>query len=275
MDDAPAHDAPRVATSTRCITCGYDLRGLDPHAVCPECATPIERSLKGTWLRYAGDDYLRTLHRGVVVILVATLIGAAMFVANIALVIAVSIAASGGSAAAQRIIGLLPVVLPFVEPAVSLLGLVGWWMLTRPDPAFTGVDQGQTPRRLVRVAVAVQAVITLINLPLALLVHFPGAIAPTSPVVLASGVGGVAAFGAWLLQFFASMLYLRWLARRIPNGKIVERAGMYMWLLPVIFLLGAACFLIGPLIAIILYALLLNDLRLDLRSILRMREATR
>ena len=71
---------------------------------------------------------------------------------------------------------------------------------------------------------------------------------------------------AGLVQFFAAMLYVRWLATRIPARDIHERAQNYLWLLPVIYLVGS-CIIIGPLVASILFLLLLNSVRLRLKSI--------
>ncbi len=54
-----------VATmAAHCIICDYDLHGLDPAGNCPECGTPIERSLKGDLLRYADQSWLTRVHLG-------------------------------------------------------------------------------------------------------------------------------------------------------------------------------------------------------------------
>lgn len=41
----PAPSSPAIAQDIPCVTCGYNLRGLDPTKVCPECGTPIQRSV--------------------------------------------------------------------------------------------------------------------------------------------------------------------------------------------------------------------------------------
>lgn len=81
--------------------------------------------------------------------------------------------------------------------------------------------------------------------------------------------GGAAVLGgiAGIVQFFASMLYLRWMAPRIPSPLIERRSQLYMWLLPVIYVVGS-CFVVGPLVATIMYFLLLNLVRIDLRNII-------
>jgi len=45
---APAQMAPyRIL----CHNCNYDLRGIDPHGVCPECAKPIRASIRAARVR--------------------------------------------------------------------------------------------------------------------------------------------------------------------------------------------------------------------------------
>lgn len=45
---------------TPCITCDYDLQGLPDTALCPECATPVSRSLADRRLRNADIKWLTT-----------------------------------------------------------------------------------------------------------------------------------------------------------------------------------------------------------------------
>ena len=71
----------------------------------------------------------------------------------------------------------------------------------------------------------------------------------------------------FIVQFFASLLYIMWLAPRIPSPAIRKRARMYLWLLPVVFIGGCVLLFLGPIVATVLYFLLLNSVRLALRTI--------
>lgn len=78
--------------SARCIICDYDLQALDPAGKCPECGTPIERSLKGDQLRYADQNWLRTVHVGMRIIMWSVLsmvLASVLFAANIAITVLV------------------------------------------------------------------------------------------------------------------------------------------------------------------------------------------
>ncbi|HZW09091.1 MAG TPA: hypothetical protein VFF69_04230 [Phycisphaerales bacterium] len=55
---------PPPAAGVACIRCGYPLPDLSPTAVCPECGTPVEHTLRGDRLATAEPAYLRDLARG-------------------------------------------------------------------------------------------------------------------------------------------------------------------------------------------------------------------
>jgi hypothetical protein len=65
------------------------------------------------------------------------------------------------------------------------------------------------------------------------------------------------------------VLYVRWLAPRIPDVALYEKTRKYMWLLPLIYILGMICLGLGPLIAMVMYLLMLNTVRVRLREILQ------
>jgi hypothetical protein len=56
-----------------------------------------------------------------------------------------------------------------------------------------------------------------------------------------------------VIWFFSSMLYLQWLAPRLPDERVRRRSRLFMWLIPVLVTVGALCFYIGPLVALVLY----------------------
>jgi len=253
--------ATRVETGIRCVKCDYDLVGQPLDGVCPECGAPVTDTLRGTLITNARPEYLARLHRGVFF----ALAGLVMLVLGLLVSFGAGAVAATGGADPDALP--LYVILPgsLLMLLSSLAGLVGWWMLTTPDPDYTGSDTGETPRILVRIAVAVKAGLFVLQL---ITTFMPGAdSAGAGAFVILGAIALLGGYAAFALQFFASMFYLKWLGRRVPNRKIVKRAGRLVWLGPLIFILGFPLLAIGPLIALVLYYNLLDWLRKDLKAI--------
>lgn len=54
----------RIVGPWTCLRCGYGIAGLRPEDPCPECASPLDRSLDPRLLRYAPAEHLRRVRRG-------------------------------------------------------------------------------------------------------------------------------------------------------------------------------------------------------------------
>jgi hypothetical protein len=153
--------------------------------------------------------------------------------------------------------------------AFELLVLLGWWLFTEPDPALPASARGDGPRRVIRGVVILAAASAVLNMAISgNLTNAGFALAGglTGGTLLMIGFSGLAEL-AKLARFFASMLYLQWLAPRLPDEVAQRRARLYMWLLPVIAVVGA-CVLVGPLIASVLSWLLLFRVRRGIGAVL-------
>jgi hypothetical protein len=254
------HDrrAREDAVAVICLKCGYDLRGLGPPGMCPECGTAIERSLHGNLLRYSDESYLAGLHRGVFLILAAIVVQVVLYFLVFVGGFGVVYASSG----ALQEVELVAAVAGMVMTGVSLVQLYGWWLFSAPDPAYIGADQGTTARIVVRVTVVIMALFTALDASVetAQMGKPPGNLEAVAAVV------GAVLFIALAVKFFASMLYVRWLAPRLPDARVDRRAKLLMWLGPLLVTVGAVVF-IGPLVALVLYWFLLNWIRVDIRRI--------
>lgn len=184
--------------------------------MCPECATPIERSLRGNLLRYASPEYIQTLRRGAALVFVAMLLS----VFGGLVVGAVSIALSALNVSSHGAIDVL------FDVATLAAMLFGWWLLSTPDPAFVGVDDSRNWRARLRWMLPFASILILANaiLPFVLGASLAGTMnigtgAVTVSLSAAESFETVAllAHGAVV---YAGLKYIATLALRFPSPKI-------------------------------------------------------
>jgi hypothetical protein len=254
----PVVAAPPVdlaTTDVLCRRCQFNLRGLTPERNCPECGFPIQRTMQGDPLVLSSPAYLRSLSTGLKWIIVATLAQLGLSLVSGVLGAIVGITSRGNiQDPSLRYLQIGSLVLG-VPIAVALL--IGWWRFSTPDPEIVAGDKGDTPRLVVRSASVLLIVTSLLSG-----VATIWWITPTEFEVglFLAGVGLLAMIGS-IAQFFASLLYVRWISRRMQDGKLVEKSTRYLWMLPLIYIVGLCVLALGPIVAMILYLLLLNDLR--------------
>jgi hypothetical protein len=254
-----------------CVGCGYELAGLSPHGECPECGTPIARSLRGDLLAYAPAEYLAKLHRGAAIVVVTILVMVVFFVLGIGVLAYVMV--SGPGVGAGAVPAVLEGVLNLGGLALGLIMLYGWWLLSTPMPMHESTRM-DTARRWVRGLLIATAALTA--------VEFVGSLAYTALPGPASSAGtGLGSQGmtvvvgrvAGLLStlvgvagYVVQMLYVGWLGQRIPDQDIHRRGKRNAWLVPLLGTVGMII-IIGPLIALIMYWNLVDALRKRLKQL--------
>lgn len=282
MSDAPANltDDARAAQgivteSRRCIRCSYDIRGLPTDGVCPECGTMVADSLRDNLLINSSPEYLAKIHRGVFLVQTAIILSLAGFMALIAGAVLTSALTGGtgpgvpGTAAAVSTPMLLWTIGTGILTVItSAMGLYGWWLFSEPDPRASPTDRGEKPRRIIRTVVIIEAVIAGIvaGVSVSNQAVLWGGTTNLALMVL-SMAASVSAYVCFAVRYFASMLYVRWLAPRVPNARAQTRARRMMWLGPLLAIVGMPCLYLGPLIALVLYYNLLEWLRKDIKTI--------
>lgn len=201
----------RLDEDIACLRCGYDLRMQLPDGVCPECGTAVGRSVQGNFLRFSPPDWVDTLASGM-----------NWIVANIV------ISLLGGIAIAAVVRSIDLAVNPrFLAHLLSIVGVIGYWKLTTPDPSRLDAPSLFDVANLVRISTVV-----------AYLAELAGQ-AGGWPPVLAAILGATAAI-VGLVQIFSVFVYARRLALRIPDLKLASETRTVMWGLVITMIVSAA-----------------------------------
>lgn len=230
---------------TPCARCGYDLRGLPVESQCPECGLAILRTIAGWRLDAASPEYLITLRTGLLVIIASALASLVTTVVSFVL----------PAALVGQLLGF----------GVTAISLWGYWLVTQADPREGALPQPNRARRAVRASVLVR----LLGNGLALsgmLLGMVGVSAVSPEVVV--GVGMIIAAAGWVGTFFSMMLYVRWLALRVPDPTLAGFALAATWVLPLVFVLLLCVAFIGPLLAVLAYVALLGHATLRVHQAL-------
>lgn len=248
-------------TDVPCVGCGYNLRGLEASGKCPECGLDISRSLHGDQLVYSGSAYLASLCRGIRIIFAALIAQVALLALGIAAG-AVVFGLVGGGSASPAIETLVMGLALLADVAVAIVLIFGWWLFSTPDPSIVSANTGNTARKFVRIAVIISGVTGLLSS-----LEDVCPVTTASSLAIISSAAEIVSIAAWVVSFFASMIYIRWLAKRIPNEHVDRAAKRLMWLGPLLMVVGAFCLMLGPLVAFILYIMLIFRLQQDILAV--------
>lgn len=199
----------QLACDCFCVRCGYNLRGLSPDHVCPECATPIGKSVQGDYLQFSDPEWVEKLASGmnwvVAGIVLAFLTGTFSF-AGFRLV-----GGLAGQFAGLSFPGIL------VAMGVQVVLLVGYWKVTKPDPAKGDHEIGLTARRLVRIWVVSGLFLIPMREPLQRLSAEVSIIVQ----ILSIAIG--------IMGLMAICVYGARLAERVPDLRLARETRNVMW----------------------------------------------
>jgi serine/threonine protein kinase len=258
MIDDPA--SPVQDGRVNCLSCGYDLRELPRDQNCPECGTPIERTMRGNLLIFSTPEHLRKLRRGVSCVIIGACGLLLSTVASLVMGFAVGLDMIGASS----VVIAFDISMATLQVAMAALIMTGWWMASSPDPSILGMDRADWPRRVLRITMFIALLLFVIvmigkSLDLFEVEH---------RVLLVSLLGLLTLMLiALAVLFIASMVYLRWLARRVPDRRAEQQAMHYLWLLPLLSTVGLCVLGLGPVAAAVLYVVLLNRIRLGINRV--------
>lgn len=259
--DAPGADEPFIVRDRVCINCKYDLSGLLSDRACPECGTPIRRSLQGNLLRFAAPEYVRKLLRGATIAEVAGALVALQFIVMLAILPFVT----------GRLEGALTIGAEIFSLAIAACSAVGWWALSAPDPDPLGDDRAIGARRLLRVSLIAELAIGTATL----LVYLAFVDFATGEMMIAENVHDalmLVGMMTWLARFVISMIYLRTIALRIPDVKLYTSAGRLIWMGPLLTVVSCGVGIVVPYIA---YMMMMERIRRRFSATLRQIEEGR
>jgi len=219
-----------------CLRCGYDLYGLTPSGVCPECGLSIAESLERRRLGLSSPSYLSTLRSGALL----TMAALACFILS-------------GFVRWQLLSSLFTIgtqkFFVGIDAAAGALLVAGIWMLTIDDPGLHQKDQARSNKRAMRFAAAGLLGISILEFFVAvripLPVPAPGTPTANSLFAFALHMGiALGSLACWLILATGLVNYTRWLAVRVPDRRLLAMTRTMSWMLPVVFVVafGASLF---------------------------------
>jgi hypothetical protein len=206
--DGPLIQAPdgTLSEDTLCIRCGYNLRGLTPDKVCPECFTPIAGSLHGNMLAFADADWLKRLHKGTVLKLWSIALGIVGGIVGVIITL--------------RLRATPELMVLFSLPA-GLLGLWAAFLITAQEPRIAIEEDPITLRKVVRACAVLGVIRQLIGQGGT---NLSGLLPAPLLIVLTATLGAVTLVGV-----AAEFVYFRRFARRMPDDKLARSTTIVMW----------------------------------------------
>jgi hypothetical protein len=187
-----------------CRTCGYNLRGLSPRGVCPECQTPVDRALHGDLLRYSDPRWVRSLARGM-----------RMLNAAVALTLILVITMMVLQPLRERVWLMMSLAL-----GLGALAVAGVWLATQRDPAAIEREPALSWRRTLRIAMIVAVTLEAFD---DLLINSLAGVRPARTSMMLLGTL------AWIVVIIAALQHAAALARRIPHRDLVSQTRGVMW----------------------------------------------
>ncbi|MFO0831111.1 MAG: hypothetical protein U0637_04610 [Phycisphaerales bacterium] len=242
---------PQLVEGDRgCATCGYNLRGLAVGARCPECALPVEDSLRENLLAYSGYEYRRRLIIGFHAVFWGTVLSVALSLLSSVLMVVLAGLGAAYMGGAGQVMGIL-------RFALNVVTLGGIWLVVLPDPGVGADRDAAGARRWVRACVLVSAVAWLVAWLIS--VWGPASISGVRVAGAAPALWWWLVYVPWIVGGIAQALlawwvcvYLGWVAVRIPSRVLAGRAGRRRWW--VSLLRGSQVFQVGYTLLVVLWS---------------------
>ncbi|MCK4871779.1 MAG: hypothetical protein KAS72_03540 [Phycisphaerales bacterium] len=222
--DVHADDPRRLTANIPCIHCGHNLRGVLLTERCPECGQAVADSTRTTLLHFAELKWLRSLTRGLRLLLIygccrAAVVGLRVLTAWLTVTLGTDSWFSELDMAVQRMMASAGTAAIWTAwQAVAL-----WFMVT-PSPSDISSERGRFARRIACGGLALHLIWPWVVDSLS------GVISPTALLVLA-----IAGSVVSMVAFFALFTYARSLTSRVPSAHLSLLTGFARWVVPVYY----------------------------------------
>lgn len=217
------------------------------------------------YMRNAPEPYVKGLRQGVALVLNGILVMVALM--TILILIAFVRAAPRGQPLPRSI----EIASNFLMLIPSAMMALGYWKYSERDPVYRGADEPAMARQILRASTVAAAVMAVVNGVCSILGATPNVgaamFANLGFWVIVSVILALIGLVIQIAHFLSAMKYTSWIGLRLADPAIAKRADQYMWLLPLIWVLGMFCLGLGPVIALVMYWTLLNRVRTGLAVI--------
>ncbi|MCH8824876.1 MAG: hypothetical protein IH984_15375 [Planctomycetes bacterium] len=229
----------------QCITCGYDLRGLEIDSSCPECGTSIELSMRGNRLSLSDPAWVAKLARGqsllvqgLKIFLLAICVGSVYLIIGIVVPLVVSFGSrftipSWFLTAIFTIIGMGI----FFGIIIATIGCI---LVTTQDPRESLRESSLSTRNIARKALFAVYATVAIEFACSFVLDLFTA---SNTVVQVYIIIMFIILGIFLMaSLVATLRWLMNLALRIPDHELrkrtLESSRFFYWALPVFFIIN-------------------------------------
>ena len=205
--ERPPTDTRQINAPIACRRCGYILKGLGSEGNCPECAAPIEYSLRENRLRFADPTWLHQITRGAAWLIAYVFITIAALIANI---IASRILSPAGTEVISLGMGFL----------LACIWSLAVFLFTARDPAVSVPESSKlNTSKLARIGAigaladsVIQLTFTFVNVS-------------ATPVQIIVAVLNLIVFVGLIAMF----VHAHALARRIPDTRLMAQIKIVGW----------------------------------------------
>ncbi len=244
MDDVLSLNLP-------CVTCGYELRGLQKGGMCPECGTAIQRSLSGDLLSAADPAWLRTIARGQRFIARGFMVALISMLTVIVLVSAFVFTTLFAPGLPRQFEDAITAVITLVSLGIplALCGVaIGIFFLTKQEGRLTDRESIWSARNLARWSAPLSVAALFVVLAVR------SATLPGGPMIVIDIAMRLTLLVMITTSALSLLAHLESLLRRIPDDALVEEitkerrflrwavpaAGLYLLMGPILLAGGMA-----------------------------------